>query len=235
MGASSKRLKKETRVQQLREMHESGMDIVDISIETGLNMKYIHTVMCQAHILDVAKTSKRPSREEYAEMCKTMTTGQISEQTGVVESTVRTWSRAYGIKPLPAPRGGGIHTNKKDVDCERAYNLYMQGFKPDVIANRLGVCWQTIRARLLEKGYVLTKNKGDMYCVNGGVDCFHHSKYSETCEYGSGKHCMYVCAGMGRRPCPSWDCTVYKKKNGMGIVERKFRKGKGVVLNEYDF
>ena len=234
MGASSKRVKKETRVQQLRDMHEQGMSILDISVETRLDIKYIRTVMYQAHILDPAKTRKKPSREEYAEMCKTMTTGQISEQTGAAEATVRAWSREYGIRPLPAPRGGGIHTNKKEVDCERAYQLYMQGFKPDAIANRLGVCWQTIRSRLLERGYVLTKNKGDMYCVNGGVDCFHHSKYSETCEYGSGQYCMYILAGNGRRPCPSWDCTVYKKKHGESLIEKQFRNRIGVILNDSD-
>ena len=231
MGASSKRLKKETRVQQLREMHEQGMSFIDISMETGLDIKYIRTVMYQAHIVEFERHRKKPSKEEFEELCKTMTAGMISEHTGAAESTVRAWIREYGIHPLPAPRGG-FHNSRKEVDCKRAYNLYMQGFKPDAIANRLGVCWQTIRARLLEKGYVLTKNKGDMYCVNGGVDCFHHDKYSETCEYGSGKYCMYVCAGMGRRPCPSWDCTVYKKKDGIGFVERKYRKGNGLILTE---
>lgn len=234
MGESAKRVKRETRVQQFREMHEQGMSFVDISMETGLDIKYIRTVMYKAHIVEFERPRKKPSKEEFDEMCKTMTAGQIAEHTGAAENTVRAWIREFGIKPIPAPRGGGIHTNKKEVDCERAYQLYMQDFKPDAIANRLGVSWQTIRSRLLENGYVLSKRQGDMYCVNGGVDCYHNKKYSESCEYGSGDFCMYVCAGMGRRPCPSWDCTVYKKKHGQGLVERQFRTGKGVILNEND-
>lgn len=232
MGASSKRLKKETRVQQFREMHEQGMSFFDISLETGLDIKYIRTVMYQAHIVEFEKPRKKPSKEEFEEMCKTMTNGQISEKTGAAYTTVMAWAREYGIRPVPAPRGGACHSTKKEVDCERAYHLYMQGFKPDAIANRMGVSWQTIRSRLLENGYVLSKRQGDMYCVNGGVDCYHHKKYSETCEYGGGDFCMYVCAGMGRRPCPSWDCTVYRKKHGQGLVERKFRKSKSVILND---
>lgn len=235
MGASSKRLKKETRVQQFREMYESGMDMFQIAFETDLDIRYVRHVMYASKILSQEKPRKRPTKEEFAEMCKTMTAGQIAEHTGAAETTVRTWIRDYDIKPVPAPRGGGIHTNRKDVDCERAYNLYMQGFKPDAIANRLGVSWQTIKTRLLENGFILSKRQGDMYCANGGVDCYHHPKYSRTCEYGGGDYCMYVCAGMGRRPCPSWDCTVYKKKDGMGLVERKFRKQKGVVLSDDDF
>lgn len=231
MGAYAKRLNKDTRVQQLREMYENGMSSEEIAEALDLGYKYVKTVLYRAHIATPQRKRVRPTREEFEEMCQTMTAGMISEHTGVAESTVRAWIREYGIHPLPAQRGG-FHNLRKEVDCERAYNLYMQGFKPDAIANRLGVCWQTIRSRLIEKGYVLNKRKGDMYCINGGVDCYHHSKYSETCEYGSGKYCMYVCAGLGRRPCPSWDCTVYKKKNGQGLVERQFRAGNGLILTE---
>ena len=235
MGASSKRMRKELRVQQFKEMYEKGMSIFEIAVETDKAYNYVRQTLYDAGIGKPEKAYKKPDKETFEEMCRTMTVAQIVDQTGASENVVRAWCRTYGVKALPGSRGGVIHTNRKEVDCERAYHLYMQGFGTRAIENRIGVSWGTIRRRLIEAGYTLNKHAGDMYCANGGVDCYHHPKYSRTCEYGGGDYCMYVCAGMGRRPCPSWDCTVYKKKEGMGLVERKFRRQKGVVLNDDEY
>lgn len=155
----------------------------------------------------------RPDRETLAELCKTKNATQIAAIYAKDVKTIYNWCRQEGVHPI-ATKGRG----RKAVDVENVIRLANNGTPMTEIAELYGVSTHLLVRRLADVGW--TKPTHDVEDPKG-VNCIKHPKYSQTCEYGSGDVCMYVCFGMGRRPCPANDCTVYKKRtrkpgNGYG-------------------
>lgn len=157
----------------------------------------------------------RPDRETLAELCKTKNATQIAAIYAKDTKTVCQWLRAEGLKAQQNPNKIG---KRKPLPMDTVVQLADQGIPLADIAERFGVSYYHVRHSLLEIGW---QRPTDDVPDPKGVNCIKHPKYSQTCEYGSGDVCMYVCFGMGRRPCPANDCTVYKKRtrksgNGYG-------------------
>lgn len=157
----------------------------------------------------------RPDRETLAELCKTKNCVQIAAIYAKDTKTVYNWLKSEGLQAQPNPNKVGA---RKPLPMDTVVEMADQGIPLADIAERFGVSYFHIRKSLLDIGW-----KKPTYDVPDpkGVNCLKHPKYSQTCEYGSGDVCMYVCFGMGRRPCPANDCTVYKKRtrkqgNGYG-------------------
>lgn len=160
------------------------------------------------------RSPDRPSKERLANMCKTMTAMQIAVFYEKDVKTIYSWCRQDGVCPLPSPGRG-----RKRIDMDNVIRLADSGMSTNEIASLYGVSHNLVVRRLQEIGWT----KPDHSVPDPkGVNCLDHPElYSQKCEYGSGDVCMYVCAGMGRRPCPANDCTVYKKRtrksgNGYG-------------------
>lgn len=49
---------------------------------------------------------KMPTKEEFVEMCQTMTSLEISEATGASLSSVSRWGQDYNCKPVRRNHGG---------------------------------------------------------------------------------------------------------------------------------
>ena len=150
----------------------------------------------------------RPDRETLEELCKTKNCVQIAAIYAKDTKTVWGWLKSEGLQAQPNPNKIRPH---KDVDMKEVVRLADAGYTKAEIAQKFGVTYSLIQRRLHEIGW-----QKPTYDVPEpkGVNCIKNPKYSQTCEYGSGDVCMYVCAGMGRRPCPAYDCTVYKKRHG---------------------
>ena len=129
--------------------------------------------------------------------------------------TICNWLRQEGLTAQPNPKK---KNPRKPLPMDIVVSLADQGIPFADIAARFGVSYYHVRASLLEIGW----KRPTLEVENPkGVNYIKHPKYSQTCEYGSGDVCMYVCFGMGRRPCPAYDCTVYRKRtrkpgNGYG-------------------
>ena len=148
----------------------------------------------------------RPDRETLAELCKTKNATQIAYIYAKDVKTVCNWLRQDGLTAQQNPRKLGP---RKPLPMDVVVKLADQGIPLADIGERYGVSYHHVRKMLKEIGW--TRPTLDVPNPKG-VNCIKHPMYSQTCEYGSGDVCMYVCFGMGRRPCPANDCTVYKKR-----------------------
>ena len=159
----------------------------------------------------------RPDRETLAELCKTKNPTQIAAIYGKDVKTVYKWLNSESLKAQPNPN---MHRPHIHVDMDEVVKMADAGYSKSEIAQKFGVTYDLISRRLKAIGW-----KKPTYDIPDpkGVNCVRYPKYSRTCEYGAGDVCMYVCFGMGRRPCPANDCTVYKKRDG-----KKFEIKNGV-------
>lgn len=159
----------------------------------------------------------RPDHDTLAELCKTKNATQIAAIYGKEVKTVCGWLKSEGLKAQP-----NINKirPKRELNMPHVVRLANSGIPLTEIGELYGVSDHLVRRRLDEIGW-----KKPTHDVENpkGVNCIKYAKYSQTCEYGSGDVCMYVCFGMGRRPCPANDCTVYKKRDG-----KKFEIKNGV-------
>ena len=151
------------------------------------------------------RSPDRPSKERLEILCQKMNVVQIANILGKDPKTIQSWCRQENLHPLPCPGRG-----RKHVDMDNVVRMADSGMSQREIADIYGVSMSLIGRRLDEIGW----HKPDHSVPDPkGVNCLDYPElYSQNCEYGSGEHCMYVCFGMGRRPCPANDCTVYKPR-----------------------
>jgi len=222
-------------LEQVRECCEKNMTVAEISECTGLHQSTIRQYLAYYHLEARAVRHKVPPREELEELCKTLSRNEIAEHYNVNYDIVRAWLRKYGLEAVHK-MSENSRKHLKVVDMDEVLAMIRQGVPLPQIANRFDMTEQTLRKRLKECGidYRAERPQRQKKAVNG-VNCLDHPKYSRTCEYGSGQYCMYILAGNGRRPCPSWDCTCYKKKNGRGMMEKLLYEDHKKRVNEYDY
>lgn len=222
-------------LEQVRECCEKNMTVAEIAIATGLHPSTVRQYLANYHLEARVLRHKVPPKEEMAELCKTLSMAEIAEHYNVNYDIVRTWLKKHGLEAVHK-MSENSRKHLKVVDMDEALGMIRQGVPLPQIANRFDMTEQTLRKRLRECGidYKAERPQRQKKAVNG-VNCLDHPKYSRTCEYGSGQYCMYVLAGNGRRPCPSWDCTCYKRKNGRGMMEKLLYSDHKKPVNEYDY
>ena len=222
-------------LEQVRECCENNMSVAEIAKVTGLHQSTIRQYLAYYHLEARVLRHKIPPKEEIEELCKALSRNEIAEHYDVNYDIVRAWLRKYGLEAVHK-MSENSRKHLKVVDMDEVLAMIRQGMSLQQIASHFDMTEQTLRKRLREYGidYKTERPQRQKKAING-VNCLDHPKYSRTCEYGSGQYCMYILAGNGRRPCPSWDCTCYKKKNGRGMMEKLLYEDHKKRVNEYDY
>ena len=146
----------------------------------------------------------RPDTDELKRLCQTHTVRWLADYYEVCPKTMQKWLKEFQIQPVH-----GKTKQRKIIDLPYAMKLADAGYTFDQIAGIFGVSKCLIQRRLTEAGWKKPTHEVE---DPQGVNCMDDPKICESCHYGSGGCCLYILFGHGRRPCPAYDCTVYKKR-----------------------
>ena len=149
-----------------------------------------------------------PSRDELAELCKTMTLDQIADHYETYQRRVWNWLHKYGLKQVLKPPG----KKKIVLDVEYIIKCVRSGMYLDDIAKAMNVSQPTVSSRLQDVGLSVTKIREDIANEQKqGHNCSYYGKHD--CKYWCyhTNSCNYIIDVGHRRPCPPSNCTVYEK------------------------
>jgi hypothetical protein len=154
-----------------------------------------------------------PPKEELEEFSKVMDIGQLADHYDTYERKVFYWLNKYNLKAVPRVRGG---SKKIDFDFEYVKRCISYGLGVPEIAKMVHVSPVTIHNRLKDDGLTINDllNPGIKGGNADGYDCKTGIGSRHDCVYWNRNcHCCdYLGATGHRRPCPAYNCTVYKKK-----------------------
>lgn len=201
------------RFEKLKALCDEGLESEQIAKRLGMTRDYCRKELKGRGLCAIDMHTK-PGKAVLREDSRGHTLKELANKYVVSESTMRRWLAEYGLKAAGTPRRG----RKKEYDLKQYISLLDKGLTQDDAARIMHVSKSTLNKRLQEEG-ISRKGNHKERKRGSGVNCLDNPRYSESCIYGEGKYCMYVCHGMGRRPCPAWDCTCYRKKNGRMEVE----------------
>ena len=142
-----------------------------------------------------------------------MTCKELSEKYGRTENVIYYWCTKLGCHPKKSEV-----TRRKDFNMEYVKECLQTGLSILEVSELVGVSNTTIYTRLKEDGIsvenLVKKKQGPKTPkqTRNGFNCRPAAKTHDCIYWDHGCRCCdYMLKTGKRRPCPAWDCTVYKK------------------------